>query len=120
MAQPETWTPTDADVRFCCAFFGSLVRSFAKSWMCAEGWSPEVAADRVAAASAPPRWTHLATEGTPLASTANSMYQPGGATLGLLVTLRLTVLPLTDSGRSTNRWLGSEEWVTAAGRISSA
>ena len=46
------------------------------------------------------------------------MYQPGGAMLGLLVTFNPMLLPSTVIGSSTNRWFGSEEWVTAAGRIS--
>ncbi len=85
----------------------------AKEWTWAE-------ASLAASACGPWRCTHSATDGTPFASTAKSMYQPGGARSGLLVTFRSTLSPSTDSGRSTNRWFGSEEWVTAAGRISSA
>src|ERR1700737_3314618 len=65
-------------------------------------------------------WTHLATDGTLFPLVTNSMYQPGGAMLWLLVRFRLTVLPEPEIGNSTNRWFGSDWWVTAAGLISSA
>src|SRR5689334_10476076 len=104
---------TGCDVRFLPGPETFPDRESAKEWTCG-------AAALAFSAAGPVRCTHLATDGTPLASTANSMYQPGGARLGLFVTFRSTLLPLTDSGRSTKRWLGSEEWVTAAGRISSA
>jgi len=48
-----------------------------------------------------PSSTHCATDGTPLALTTKSMYQPGGARLGLLVTCRPMSLPLTVIGSST-------------------
>src|SRR6516164_8504228 len=67
-----------------------------------------------------PRWTHLATDGMPLALVTNSMYQPGGAMFGLVVTFSPMLLPLTVNGSATYRWSGSEECVTASGRISSA
>src|SRR6516165_7171281 len=66
------------------------------------------------------RWIHLATDGTPFALLTNSMYQPGGAMLWLLVTFRLTLVPLPEIDSATYRWFGSDWWVTAAGRMSSA
>jgi hypothetical protein len=49
------------------------------------------------------------------------MYQPGGAMFGFLVTLSRYLPPPRDfTGRSTDRWFGSEEWVTATGRIRDA
>ena len=49
-----------------------------------------------------------------------SMYQPGGARLGFEVTFIDTAPLVTVNGRSTSRWLGSELWVTAAGRSRAA
>src|SRR6516165_10058979 len=66
------------------------------------------------------RWIHLATDGTPFALLTNSMYQPGGAMFGLLVTFRLTLVPRPEIDSATYRWFGSDWCVTAAGRMSSA
>src|SRR5450756_358430 len=67
-----------------------------------------------------PTWTHLATDGTPLALSTNSMYQPGGVRLGLVGTFTLRLVPVPEIVSDTNRWFGSDWCVTDSGRISSA
>ena len=69
-------------------------------------------------ALAPSRCTHFATDGTPFASTANSMYQPGGARLRSVGIVTEMPVLVGVNPTSTSRWFGSLECVVASGRTS--
>ena len=68
----------------------------------------------------PARCTHWAVDGTPLASTTNTMYQPGGARFGSDGSVTDTPVAVGVIPRSTNRWFGSLSCVVDAGRTNTA
>src|SRR5829696_8071985 len=67
------------------------------------------------------RWTQRPSEGTPVALTTKSRYQPGGARVAIAGSCSPSAsAPVTWRGRSTRRCSTSSEWVVAPGRIRQA
>lgn len=62
-------------------------------------------------------WSHFATDGVPSASVTNSMYQPGGTSVGSWGTSTVTERSALVSPSSIERCSTSVVCVTALGRI---